>query len=224
MNMQTGTIETRPKCGTRERTVNKELLRRVFVAKGPAGPQGLTGSQGPEGPAGSQGPAGPQGLTGSAGPAGDAGPQGPAGAGAFDPIPSGKTVKGVFGGYDDNIYEPGGNFVIISLAASAPVGIESEDIIIRGIPSLFYNGCPECSEAYDDGTICSGSPEAPTAPPGKVCIYPTHTGNVARAAGSTGAWDFPTSDGFQIGWGLYVETGSSHRDSSFYGVWAYTAP
>jgi hypothetical protein len=111
--------------------------------------------RGPVGAAGSQGPAGPAGAQGV---------QGPAGRGVLEPLRSGETIIGGFW-----------------LQARAAVAAEAEaDFIPLGAltqdpirnTDAFYNGIGV--------EPCTGNAEAPTAPPGVLCVYTTTQFNVAN--------------------------------------------
>lgn len=80
-------------------------------------------------------------------------------------------------------------------------------------------------ERYDyEGTICTGSAETPTAPPGKVCIYPTFAFHILTAIGLPNYGQANSSYGFQIRWSARREGVGASQETMFFGVWAYTAP
>lgn len=73
---------------------------------------------------------------------------------------------------------------------------------------------------------CEGNPGAPTAPPGRLCIYPSIYGDVNNVTlngeGALEALAYPIVDGkhgFRVEWQAAVP-----GYSSFYASWAYTAP
>lgn len=78
------------------------------------------------------------------------------------------------------------------------------------------------SDAGDDDATCTGSSNAPTAPPGKVCIY-ISDGEIYESAAHTmlgnALTDTAPTYGFEIS--VSLPTGST---VSYDGAWAYTAP
>ncbi len=150
------------------------------------------------------------GSTGSPGPPGAKGDTGARGPSAWDTIPPGTTVTGNFqeygtglaGSYEDPIAFPG--------RAPAPVSAEQVDF-----------AADSRTETADDDPTCTGTAQAPSAPPGKVCLYleqaPTPGGAAGVLSGDVGRPD--STRGFTIFWSL--NTSSDYR---FYGTWAYTAP
>lgn len=154
-------------------------------------------------PAGEQGPEGPQ---------GEEGPQGPSGASVFDEaIPSGETIYGVL---DSQQPLASGKKVRIghSFPVPAPEPVGNGEVNF----SVGSSGGPT-----DGDPDCTGTHLAPTAPPGKVCLY---------ASGASGAG--PVSGEGALGgngsrYGFVVELTSSGGNVDFVGiggVWAYTAP
>ena len=134
--------------------------------------------------------------------AGPAGPAGPRGLSAWDVIPSGQTVTGNFG--------TTGNYLVdqlvqssISLPARAPVALTAANVNFASLAS-------------DNDATCTGTAAAPTAPPGKVCMYLYSSPGVANAQG-VDANNLPTQ-AFYIAW--TATSGTDH----IYLTWAYTAP
>jgi hypothetical protein len=155
-------------------------------------------------------PAGPKGDTGAKGVKGDRG------ASAWDIIPSGVTVTGVWG--QPTNFEAGAypNFSI-ALPGRAAIPLTQETV----------NFAPNDSGVtIDDDPTCTGTGQAPTAPPGKVCLYLDYggaaypslgLGNISQLGGYyNGGLD---DSGFYVAW--------QQQTAGFvqiYLSWAYTAP
>lgn len=147
---------------------------------------------------------------GAPGPAGQTGPQGSA---AWDTIPSGVTVTG----HEEwNLQSTGmtGFFGFsVSLPAKAPVALTPDTVNFSGSsgsPPLIADGDPSCT-----GTV-----QAPTAPPGKVCLYEFGT---LRAVGLTGTGNILLPDhGFRVIWTMNATAINQNMIVTV--SWAYTAP
>ena len=189
-------------------------------ATGAAGATGATGAAGAVGPAGTSGPAGAAGTTGATGPAGVDGPigtagpagaiglqgaAGPAGRGVLEPLRPGETVIGA--------YSVLGNATAASYALS--------DWISLG--TVTASPIEASDAAYDlvtPGETCTGTIQAPTAPPGKLCIYLTTSYNVQSR---TPANKIMSDPGKRRGFGLSL-TASLAGQFGENAVWAYTEP
>jgi hypothetical protein len=138
--------------------------------------------------------------------AGAAGPPGPAGLNAWQEIPSGTTVTGVAS--VNSVATAGGQFLGYSVMfpGRAPAPLTSDDVSFGA-----GTGSP------DDDPECTGTTSAPTAPPGKVCIYPYGQANVQDFDGSS-LQQLP-DHGFYLGW-----TSTASGDLFLWTTWAYTAP
>lgn len=75
------------------------------------------------------------------------------------------------------------------------------------------------AETFDDDPQCNGTPAAPTAPAGKVCIYLINTTRTASLSGVAISPENFREKSFFITW-VSVGTG----DMYVYATWAYTAP
>lgn len=146
-----------------------------------------------------------------------AGPTGAAGANGKDglsiiegQIPSGKTVTGNF-----SIATSNGSagiqsyYTLVSLPARAPVALTPSTV----------NFDATSAATDDEDASCTGTSAAPTAPSGKVCIYPSlqsyyNTPNQITASDAT-----IEDTGFVMA--VTLDPGESY---SGYGSWAYTAP
>jgi hypothetical protein len=162
--------------------------------RGPRGPRGATGPQGPVGPKGdpgapgangkdgapglngATGPTGPQGATGATGSTGPEGPEGIQGSPwtANGTLPSGATETGTWSfGQIEKAASPSA-WVPISF----PIPLAEEDV-----PTLSGAG----NEVHFIGqtdtppTECPGSPKAPAAAPGHLCIYASLLVNASSA-------------------------------------------
>lgn len=190
--------------------------KEVFNTEILQGPDGATGAQGPKGDTGLTGAQGDQGPKGDKGATGEQGAQGERGPSAFDTIPSGTTVRGVAAVGDAALYPR----VAISFPAPIPQAITLNDVIIART-SAFTASCSNISTCLDqieidkDHTQCTGNADLPTAPAGKVCIYPITWDN----RGAT--WSEPVGGTSSIyGFQFRAATYASHFDAT----WAYTAP
>jgi hypothetical protein len=186
---------------------------------GAPGPKGDTGATGARGATGANGANGAQGPQGPEGPEGPQGPQGPDGKSAFDVLPAGETVYGVVGA-DTDAPAGGGDFgAHASLPMRAPAPITDADVYInvdhwQGVDNQVK---PDTTDVADG---CNGTPEAPTAPAGKVCVYVSGADNATDLNGYSSTFGTTgTPYGFKLNW-----TSSATGDSFVDAVWAYTAP
>jgi hypothetical protein len=166
---------------TSTKQISPSVLKSLQGKAGAAGAPGAAGAQGAQGPAGPAGPAGAAGAKGETGPAGakgekgatgnagNAGPTGATGAtgatGFTETLPSGKTETG-----DWNVTIVGA----VSGGTPGAVGSISFPIPLAshgaaGESFVFNKEQTENKEFGSSG--CSGSVEAPAAPPGKLCVY-----------------------------------------------------
>jgi len=149
---------------------------------------------------------------GTTGPPGIAGSPGPRGFSAWDAIPSGQTVTGsmiwdesvIADGADTRIYVP------FPGKATPPI---TNSNLVNFAPEMF-------ATTIDTDVTCTGTTAAPTAPPGKVCIYLWSSGGLDD--GATGEANFVNGrDGF------YVQVqafGAAGTNMWVFFSWAYTAP
>jgi hypothetical protein len=155
-----------------------------------------------------------------AGPKGDKGEKGDAGASALNPVPSGQTIRGAVGGdfhaFDSTASDFG---VDVTLPIPARNALSDADVFVNvsGWQDAGGQTAPTTSDA-DAG--CTGSPVAPTAPAGKVCIYVSGADHAFNLSGysvlaGTGASPY----GFKLKWDA-----STAGDTFVDATWAYTAP
>jgi hypothetical protein len=203
-------------------------------AKKFAGKNGANGAQGPAGPAGAKGDTGATGNTGATGETGATGltgPQGqrgPAGLTGFtETLPSEQTETGVWG--VPNVEQLGTYYGIsfnIPLAtAPSAVVVKPEEM---NEPAGAAAGCP-----WD------GVSGAPTADPGKLCIYEaveTETANLGGVFVLHPAWEenlgtekyvgAASAEPATYGASLHVACNGNPSVAKCvaYGAWAVTAP
>ena len=177
-------------------------VARVAVPKGRA-PSGTgTASWGLLAAAGATGPAGPVGPKGDTGAKGETGPAGPGG-----PIPPGQTVTGAaMWRYSTSVESL--NTQTVQLPGDPGKTLQSADVNFKAWAPYTLDG----------DAACTGTSTAPTAPPGKVCLY--------LAGVQT---DTPQVQGFAFG--RYPAFAVQWEDSNTAGpqvsvqlTWAYTAP
>ncbi len=127
-------------------------------------------------------------------------------------IPSGTTVTGAFGlqhffsasgASQDHLREA------VSLPGPAPTALDDSDV-------NFANG----TAPVDDDATCTGTPDAPTAPPGKACLYLLASGGLTTEVQGEG---MPTSGGSRYGFVIRSDNDGG-AGTGVYGTWAYTAP
>lgn len=146
-----------------------------------------------------------------AGPEGPAGPAGPQGLSAWDVIPPGVTVTGNVV-WDENVIQDNAHTLFYTaLPAKAPAGLSLADVNFASDAS---------GVTIDDDPTCAGTSSAPTAPPGKVCIFLSSTGGMDGAEGRPAPTAL-TDSGFVVYWNA---NGPRGTDMYMFATWAYTAP
>lgn len=236
VNPLSGNVRVRGRCAKNETQFNINNLASIAALPGPqgetgpegpagprgaTGPQGLLGPSGPQGATGPQGPAGQPGPSGASGATGPQGPQGARGASAFSSIPSGTTIYGVIGLLARAEEGEAQWASSASMYGILPQALGNEQVVVANTSAISTqcNGstCLHPDELpYTD--LCSGSPEAPTAPAGWLCIYPAYATNAKGILGSA----LPSGNGrygFLLRW-----TSKDSGSTSVRGTWAYTAP
>ena len=136
-------------------------------------------------------------------------------------VPSGETVTGVIGAGAQS--DGAGRHTIDTSFGFIPVNaLGSSDVVVASTSQL----ASECggiasnclsAEENSSTSICVGSTSNPTAPAGKLCIYPVS----AKNANQLRAYSIPESGslyGFSLAWN-YISVGESVVEA----VWAYTA-
>ena len=167
------------------------------------GPRGLTGTPGAPGP---QGPQGLQGVQGDQGVQGIQGVPGP----TTTTAPSGSTQRGAFA-LDG--YQTAGGFIGGSI--SYPLQLSTEPLVVE-VP---FGG------TNPDPAHCPGTPQAPTAARGYLCIYDRFSGNVLQTTGTN--LQVANVDGFggttNVWGGRIVARASATGTVDVEGTWAVTA-
>lgn len=141
-----------------------------------------------------------------------------------DPLPSGKTITGVIGGdfQQDNI-NLGDWRVLASIPVVVPVILKETDVVIQKNEKV-DNECLNASCLSDTEAakpaVCTGSLGVPSAPPGKLCIYPLSSVNARSLRSFPVPLDVNSQTrGVSISWSVL-----GAGDTFFNAVWAYTAP
>jgi hypothetical protein len=151
-------------------------------------------------------------------PAGAKGDKGDAGTSVFNSsIPSGQTVKGVWGGtyatptINTYFFAPR-----IGFPVPAPAGLTDAQV-------SFPVGTTDAGPSDQDAT-CTGSADVPTAPAGKVCVYvDSLSANVTTLIASQ--LDGENTEQSKLGFGVQMAaTGAADGTATARGTWAFTAP
>jgi hypothetical protein len=127
----------------------------------------------------------------------------------YGTIPSGTTVTGSW-----NYFSPPSAEVdlVEAFPAPAPVALTNADVNFGNEPEEL---------AADKDPACSGNSSAPTAPPGKVCIYLDHGSTSPKALVGKALQVLPSSPTSRYGFEIATEAGANGQAG---GTWAYTAP
>jgi len=143
-------------------------------------------------------------------------------------IPKGATVYGVIGG---RYVARGGEETYLAMsslpARTTPVFDEESDIQVTNTAACAADSNCLTAEESDVASTCTGTAANPTAPKGKVCIYPVTRLNakflvgfhVLEGANGNAPAPASFSTGFRLGW-----ESESEGETSVEAVWAYTAP
>jgi hypothetical protein len=132
-----------------------------------------------------------------------------AGGSSSDVIPHGKTVTGEIV-YDTHRGAGSG---------SDRIGVDLPGVAPEALTNATVNFAAG-SGASDADAACTGTVTAPTAPPGKVCIYRSASSAINLGGLSGGVNNLPT----RAFWISMDWSGSDDDDLLLYGSWAYTAP
>ena len=146
-------------------------------------------------------------------------------------IPKGATVYGVIGGRFTADGEGESFDAFSSLPSKTTPAFDSEtDVQVAHTFACPAGGSCLTAEENDVSGECTGTAANPTAPAGKVCIYPTILGNARFLVGfnlvdgqNPNTPNAPTPVDFATGFGLGWEA-SDTGDSYVSAVWAYKAP
>ena len=153
------------------------------------------------------------------------GTNGTNGSSFYDTIPSGVTITGMIGG-DFNNFNTGGDYRIFQ-SFPAPIGrvLTSADVIVANTAVVDNDctGATTCLSATEPtaASACTGTTGIPTAPAGKVCIYPITASNASDIDGLIYAATGQTSTpGFVLDFGVDGSAGDIYVSA----YWAYTQP
>ncbi len=153
------------------------------------------------------GPRGRQGIQGVQGPQGVQGIPGPVTSNA----PSGLTQRGFF-------FVAGDTNVDLGTSITFPLELSASPTVVE-LP----NGVPN-----PDPTHCPGSPEAPSAAPGYLCLYDKFEENVAQVFSGEYLQVFDADsrigDASPFGARLVAVPQNNPGYINIYGTWAVTAP
>lgn len=172
---------------------------------------------------GAKGDTGATGATGAAGAVGAAGAKGDRGASAFDPPPSGTTIKG--GGILSTNVSSGTPTLQIYSPLPFKLSVPLDDV---GTGRNFYFGGTDASYlgGESDTTKCAGTAAAPVTEPGIFCVYAVGTPANVQAGTATlfGGVNTGATPDLAEQTGFYIRLTGTAGDVLFRYVWAYTAP
>lgn len=138
-------------------------------------------------------------------------------------LPAGQTVYGVVGGDFDAGNSSSTWGVTSSLPAEASPALSATSVIVAATTELLAacsglaSNCLSTDETAA-ASSCTGTTTTPTAPSGKVCVYPYTLSN-ASSINAVAANSGDAKSGFTVNWNA-TTTG----DTKFAAVWAYTSP
>jgi hypothetical protein len=201
--------------------VKDGTLKRSDFARGvlPAGPTGAsTPRDGQAGTPGRDGAAGPAGSQGDRGPQGERGPQGdrgPAGVSLLeDEVPSGATITGAFGGVRVGAIDNPSRLWAETVSLPVPAANDLTNDKLGFAPSYEQTGTKR--------DWCTGSADNPTAPPGRVCVYPIQSDRVFNV-NPLQMTNSHEGGGLRRGFTIWMQNTTS-GSFTLTGTWAYTAP
>jgi hypothetical protein len=153
-------------------------------------------------------------------PQGPKGDKGDAGASALNPVPSHQTIRGAVGGdfhaFDSTASDFG---VDVTLPMPARNALTDADVYVN-VAGWQNAGGQTQPTTTDTNAGCTGTPAAPTAPAGKVCIYVAGADHAFGLNGYSVRFGTEASPyGFKLKWDAST-TGDTFVDAT----WAYTAP
>lgn len=199
-------------------------------AKAKRGPRGPRGAQGPQG---APGPQGPKGDPGANGKDGAPGPPGSPGTFGSAPLPAGQTLSGLWGtsgGPSLEVEEEEGTTIFTSKSGISVVSI-SPSLRVSPIPTVYYvrqgqasavvfppTGSPKIitNEPEVVKAACPGTPAAPKAKTGNLCVFTTVEQDASLELGIA-QMSVPTELGTQLPFAV-AEPGGFAR-----GSWSVTA-
>ena len=161
------------------------------------------------------------------GPQGPAGPEGPRGTSAFDPLPSGNSIRGTLAG-GIQVTSSGTVYTVINTPLPPSLeGAPSFAVRMAKTPALFQDtdcgpvpGSASCVDFgfLDSNNFCTGTVAVPTAPANTLCIYPS------KVFAEFIEFIPQGTTGFALKVGFFDDERVSLKAPFFAGTWAYTAP
>jgi hypothetical protein len=192
-----------------------DFARGQLPGAGAAGRDGSAGRDGAPGPAGHDGATGPSGPAGPQGDRGPAGERGPQGVSILEhEVPSGVTITGAFGGVRVGAENNPSRLwaETVSLPIPAANDLTNDKL---GFP-------PDYTQTGTKRDWCTGNPDNPTAPPGRVCVYPIQSDKVFNV-NPLQMTNSESGGGLRRGFTIWMQNTAS-GSFTLTGTWAYTAP
>lgn len=129
------------------------------------------------------------------------------------PLASGETLSGELDWDSDGLAGQVSTFTVTVSAPRPLTGLIADASRINFAADQF-------GRTSDDDPACSGTAAAPSAPPGKVCLYlVAGPGEISSVRGMP-VFELGATRGFAVSWD---DPGQGH-DSFLFFTWAYTAP
>jgi hypothetical protein len=209
-----GSRQLRSKAVTRAKLATNAVTS-TSVRDGSLRARDFRSSDLPNGPRGARGAIGSRGATGARGATGLRGLTGPRGESGLDPVPSGRTIRGVVGAN----FEAPTNATTETYGVDVTLPVPAANAL--GDAQVAVNAGATGLTPTDPNAGCTGTAAAPTAPAGILCIYLSAATNAATPTGSSVLGSAAGSPyGFKLTWNNAGAIG----DTSVDGTWAYTAP
>lgn len=135
-------------------------------------------------------------------------------------VPSGRTIRGVVGADYHAFDASASDFGIdVSLPRPARNGLSDDDVFVN-VSGWQDGGGQTAPTTTDTNAGCTGTPERPTAPAGKVCIYVSGADHAFNLEGYSALFGTGASRyGFKLKWDA-SQAGDTFVDAT----WAYRAP
>jgi hypothetical protein len=204
-----------------------KATKSAKTKRGPRGPKGAQGPQGSPGPQGAKGDKGEPGVNGKDGVTGPPGTFGSA------PLPVGQTLSGLWGTSGSpslEVEEEEGSMIFTSKAGISVVSI-SPSLKVSPVPTVYYvrqsgvsavvfppTGPPKIitNEPEVIEAACPGTPAAPKAEPGNLCVFTAIEKDTSLELGIA-QMAVPTELGTQLPFGVAEPKGFAR------GSWSVTA-
>lgn len=162
-----------------------------------------------------------QGATGATGATGTRGES------AFDAIPSGKSVYGVIGVDGDTSNANSDWYAFASFPGIVSKALTDDDVIFASNSTVDNDcGAASCLSSLESAlsATCTGTYDNPTAPAGKVCVYPVQLRSDKIAADTIRARPLRGASATATPGIMVNYTTNATGDTYLQAVWAYTAP